>query len=169
MSKKEELQSKIVSLKDKFPQLNNIDWSDVIRKNPDVLENIVSDIVKVEGQRRKVDRSDGTRRINAIYNIDYSEKEFRDSFAILSSNESIRKIASKINVSPAHVYNLREGRAQPTLEIMEQIAFAYNRDPSYFLEYRIHFVLESISSFLTKNPETATAWFSKATNSMVIK
>ncbi len=168
MSKKEELQAKIISLKDKFPQLENIDWSDVIRKNPDILENIVSDIVKTEGSRRKIDRRDGNRRMNAIYNTDHSERAFKDSFTILSTNESIRKTAAKIEASPAHVYNLKEGKAEPTIEIMERIAFAYNRDPSYFLEYRVHYVLQSISCFLMKNPETASAWFCKATNGIII-
>lgn len=164
MSKKKELQERIVSLKEKFPQLEDIDWSDVIRKNPDVLENIVGDIVRVEGSRRRVDRSKGARRVSAIYNIDHSEKQFKDSFTILVGSESLRKTASKIDASPAYVYNLKLGKTEPTLDVMERIALAYDRDPSFFLEYRIHYVLESISSFLLKNPETATAWFSKATN-----
>lgn len=169
MNKKEELQAKIISLKNKFPQLENIDWSEVIRKNPDVLENIVGDIVKTEGSRRKVNRSDKTRRISAIYNTDHSEKPFKESFTILSVNESIRKTASKIEASPAHVYNLKEGKAEPTIEIMERIAIAYNRDPSYFLEYRVHYVLKSISHFLMKNPETASAWYGKTTNGIILK
>jgi hypothetical protein len=165
LSKKKELHEKIISLKEKkFPQLQEIDWSEVLRKNPDVLENIVGDIVKVEGARRKVERSKATRRISAIYNIDHSEREFKESFSILTGSESLRKTASKIDVSPAYVHNLKLGKAQPTLEIMEAIAYAYDRHPSFFLEYRIHYVLESISSFLVKNPETATAWFSKVTN-----
>lgn len=169
MSKKEELQAKIIGLKEKFPQAENIDWSDVIRKNPAVLENLVSGIVKTEGTRRKVDRRDANRRMDAIYDIDHSEKPFKESFGILCSKESIRKTAAKIEVSPAHVYNLKEGKAEPTLEVMEKIAFAYNRNPSYFLEYRIHHVLESISCFLMKNPETASVWFNKATSGIVIK
>ena len=169
MSKKEELQAKIIGLKEKFPQVENIDWSEVIRKNPDVLENIVSGIVKTEGSRRKVDRRDANRRMDAIYDVGDSERPFKESFAILCSKESIRKTAAKIEVSPAHVYNLKEGRAEPTLEIMERIAIAYNYNPSYFLEYRIHYVLESISCFLMKNPETASTWFNKATNGIHIK
>ena len=41
-SKKQELQEKIVSLKENIPQLQNINWSEVINKNPDVLEGIIS-------------------------------------------------------------------------------------------------------------------------------
>ena len=162
MSKKEELYKKIVSLKEDMPQLQELDWSDILRKNPDVLENIVGGVVRTEGQRRRIDRRDGNRRLNAIYDLDHSEKPFCESFIILSGNDSIRKIAAKIEVSPAHVYNLREGKAEPTIEVMERIAVAYHRSPSYFLEYRIHHVLVSISNYLMKNPETASAWFSKA-------
>lgn len=169
MSKKEELQKKIIGLKEEYPQLEDIDWSDVIRKNPDVLENIVSGIVKVEGSRRKTNRRDGSRRMNAMHNVGDSERPFTESFSILCGDATLRSVANKLNCAPAHVYNLKLGRAQPTIEMMERIANAFNYSPSYFLEYRIYYVKESIGNFLMKNPETASTWFEKATRGIEIR
>jgi hypothetical protein len=44
---------------------------------------------------------------------------------------------------------------------MEQIAKAYKKHPSYFLEYRIAKTLVVIDSLLHDSPETATAWYLK--------
>jgi hypothetical protein len=44
---------------------------------------------------------------------------------------------------------------------MEAIAAAYKKDPAFFLEYRIAFVLLHIDQFLQASPETATAWYVK--------
>ena len=167
-SKKQELQEKIVSLKEDIPQLQNINWSEVINKNPDVLEGIVGGIVKSDGKRRRVSRKDGTRRLNQVYSQDFSERPFSESFTIICGKDSLRTTATKTGISYSHVFQLKSGNAIPTIPMMESIAYAYNREPSYFLEYRIHFVLESMSEFLTKNPETATAWFNKAQGIVVV-
>lgn len=161
-TKKQELQEKIVGLKEEIPALQEINWSEVINKNPDVLEGIVSGMMKVDGKRRRISREDGARRLNQVYSQDYSERPFRESFGIICGKDSLRTTASKTGISYSHVFQLKSGNASPTIEMMENIAIAYNREPSYFLEYRIHFVLESMSSFLMKNPETATTWFNKA-------
>jgi transcriptional regulator with XRE-family HTH domain len=151
-----------------MPELNEINWSEVINKNPDVLEGIVGDVVKVDGKRRKVSRQDGTRRLNQVYEQDFSERPFQDSFRIICGKDSLRTTAAKTGISYSHVFHLKSGNATPTIEMMENIAIAYNREPSYFLEYRIHFVLASMTDFLMKNPETATAWFNKS-RGMIIR
>ena len=161
-TKKQELQEKIIHLKEEMPALQEINWSEIINKNPDVLEGIVGGVIKVGGKRRKISRQDGARRLNQVYEQDFSEKPFCESFSIICGKDSLRTTAAKTGISYSHVFQLKSGNATPTIRMMEDIAIAYNREPSYFLEYRIHFVLESMSSFLMKNPEVATTWFNKS-------
>ncbi len=161
-SKKQELHEKITNLKNDMPELQEINWSKLIGNNPEILETIVSGIVKVDGQHRKVANADRSRRINQMYSQEFSEKKFKDAFIILCGKDSLRITANKTNISYSHIFQLKSGNANPTIPMMESIASAYNRQPSYFLEYRIHFILESMSNFLSQNPEIATTWFGKA-------
>jgi transcriptional regulator with XRE-family HTH domain len=59
------------------------------------------------------------------------------------------------------VHRLLNGTVQPSLETMEKIAKAFRKDPSYFVEYRVAFVLISIDKYLSDSPETATVWYHK--------
>ena len=170
MTKKDKIQAKIDKAKEANPHLQNINWGEILQREPDVLNNILGDVARSDTKRRsKIDRKTGTQKLQAMSGTDHSEREFRYAFASICGKESFRKTATKLNISAAHVYNLKEGKAQPTLELMEKIAEVYNRRPSYFLEYRVGMVLMSIESYLTRNPETATVWYSKVqSNSGII-
>lgn len=162
MSKKNNLDEKISALKQKNPQLANINWGKILREEPEVFNGIANGVARVDRNRKsKLDHRTGTRRLHNFIQDDFSEKEFKDAFKIICEKDTIRKTAEKINISPAHVYNLKEGKAQPTIEIMEIIAKAYGRKPEYFIEYRVMNILLSLDNFLSNNPETATVWFNK--------
>jgi len=156
------IDKKIKAAKSKYPELNNINWSEIIRREPDVFNNIIGDIARSDTRRRsKLDRQTGTQKLNALTNTDHAEICFSEAFTIICGKESLRKTAEKLDISYSKVYNLKNGDTEPDIELMEKIAEVYNRKPSYFLEYRIAKVLISIEFFLTQNPETATVWFSK--------
>lgn len=162
MSKKKNLDERISELKSKNPSLANIDWGRILREEPEVFNGLANGVSRIDRNRKsKLDNRTGTRRLHNFIQDDFSEKEFREAFKIICDKDTIRKTAEKIDISPAHVYNLKEGKAQPTLELMEVIAKAYGRKPEYFVEYRIINILASVDKFLLKNPETATVWFNK--------
>jgi transcriptional regulator with XRE-family HTH domain len=162
MAKKNNLDDKISDLKSRRPALANIDWGQILREEPEVFNGLANGVSRVDRNRKsKLDHQTGTRRLHNFIQDDFSEKEFKEAFKIICEKDTIRKTAEKVNISPAHVYNLKEGKAQPTLELMEVIAKAYGRKPEYFVEYRIINVLASVDKFLSKNPETATVWFNK--------
>jgi hypothetical protein len=46
---------------------------------------------------------------------------------------------------------------------MEAIAKAFDKHPSYFLEYRIAAILKSFNDFFMGSPETATHWYTQIT------
>lgn len=170
MNKKDKIQLKINKAKEENPQLSNINWGEIIRREPDVLNNILGDVARSDSKRRsKIDRKTGTQKLSAMTNTDHSESKFCYAFTYVCGDESLRKTAEKLDISYSKVYNLKLGKAEPTFELMEKIAEVYNRKPSYFLEYRVGKVLLSIQSYLTSNPETATAWYSKVNSGIVIR
>lgn len=162
MAKNNSLPVKMEDLKRRRPELRNIDWSRIVREEPEVFNSIANGLVRAnEGRKSKLDNKTGTGRFNQLKQTDFSEKEFKEAFAIMSDGETVRATADKIGVCAAHVHNLKKGKAEPTLEIMEAIASAYDKRPEFFIEYRVAKVLGSIGRFLTHNPETATTWFNK--------
>lgn len=162
MAKKNNLEDKLSVLKSRRPELNNIDWGKILREEPEVFNGIANGVSRIDRNRKsKLDHRTGTRRLHNFIQDDFSEKEFKEAFKIICGEDTMRKTAKKIDSSAAHVYNLKEGKAQPSLELMEVIAEAYGRKPEYFIEYRIINVLASVDKYLISNPETATVWFNK--------
>ena len=144
-----------------FPEIDNVDWAQLMFDSPNVFEGVVGDILKVKHSKKvgKVSKKDGYRKFQTLVGLGRSELPFAEAFKCVTKDETIRRTATKVGVSPAYIYNLQQGTTEPTIEVIEKIADAYGLSPSYFIEYRIAHVLFSIERFLARNPETATAWF----------
>ena len=159
------IQKKIEAAKKNYPQLANINWNDILREDPEILNDVVAGIVRTDTKRKaKINYNVGTQKLHRLQDIDYSELPFTEAFAIMCGDDPLRVIAEKIGVSYSHVYNLRQGISEPSFEIMESIAEAYSRKPSFLLEYRIGTVLLSLEAFMEKNPETASIWYNRVYN-----
>lgn len=160
--KKNKTTQAIEEAKRKNPHLSQINWNEIINNDPDVMNDLASGVARVGGKRKAaINYNVGTQKFHAIQNFDYSELPFDKAFTILCRDTPLRTIARKMDVSPAHVYNLKNGSASPTFEVMEKAAAAFNRKPTFFLEYRIGSVLLSIELYLQRNPETSTVWYNK--------
>lgn len=158
-SKKDQLIENILNASTKDSSLGGVDWDKVI-SDPDGFESIMAIIVKSHSGKKKVkvSKSEGTKMIGHAQGL-YSDASFSISFKHLTGNETIRRSAKKIGISPAFVYNLKTGKAQPSIELIEKIAEAYKVHPCYFLEYRTYYILYAVKEFLVDNPETASSWF----------
>lgn len=151
---------KLKSLKEKYPELENIDWADIFAKNPDILNGIVGNVAR-SGLVRKgaLDRLTGTRQLAMISDSDFSELPFYESLGILASGQDIAEL---LDLTDEEVHGLESGELPISFELIETAAERLGRHPSYFLEYRIMVILESVELFLRRNPEAATSWYSKA-------
>lgn len=158
-SKKEQLVQNILSSHKADPGIGSIDW-DALMEDQDTFESMMSIVVKSYGskQKTKISKSDGIKALNAASGV-YSNAPFSKAFSVLLGDETIRRSAKKIGISPAFVYNLKSGKAVPSIEIIETIAKAYKVHPSYFSEYRMFYILLTMKQFLSSNPEVMSSWF----------
>lgn len=150
-----------------YPQAAQVDWSSVFRSDPDVFARLLGDVLKAEGRgsipgkRPQLDRAEGAKRLAKIAGEDHATVDFAAAFRALTHSLSVRGAARKTGLSQAMTQRLLAGDVQPSFEIMEKVAAAFRKHPSYFLEYRILKVLVFIDKFLTDSPETATYWYDR--------
>ena len=154
-------------VKKEYPSTNNSDWMRAIQLDRDVFTDVLGDVLKTKGKRSKpgkrpvLDRAVAHEELLKLSGQSYSELPFQQSFKALTYGRSIRSIAAKTEIQKDHVHRLLKGTVKPTFEVMEKIAEAFSKDPSYFIEYRVSYVLLMMDSYLSNNPESATIWFRK--------
>lgn len=154
-------------VKQTYPALDSIDWSRALSADSDVFTHVMGDLLKAEGKRSRPGKRPALSRPMAeaelakLTGSSYSEVDFKTAFRALTHGRSIRGIANKCDLQKDHVHRLLNGIVEPSFETMEKVAKAYHKDPSYFLEYRIAFVLLTMDKYLGDSPETATVWYLK--------
>jgi len=154
-------------IEDEHPEALEISWSGVMREDPDVFARILGDVIRSSGgssrpgKRPTLDRGEASAVLLKLLGEDFSEYSFRETFRIMIGKDSMRKVAERTGLALSFVHKLLKSDAQPSYETMSKIAVAYEKEPSFFLEYRIGFVLSIIEDFLTSSPETATSYFQK--------
>lgn len=154
-------------VKETYPNIDSLDWARAMRADQDVFTSVLGDILKAEGKRSRpgkrptLDRGTAVAELEKLSGQSYTELPFDAAFKALTYGRSIRSIANKTGIQKDHVHRLLQGKVQPTFEVMEKVAEAFRKDPSYFIEYRVAFVLMSIDKYLTSNPDTATVWYLK--------
>jgi transcriptional regulator with XRE-family HTH domain len=153
---------KIHRLREEFPEIRNINWSEILNSEPEVFRSLAGDVAKSSAPKKeKASNSTGAQGLAQLTNVDYSELGFLDALDVLWGDRSISDMVFKTGISRQLIYNMKRGLREPTFEEMEQIARAFGKDPSFFLEYRIGKALAAIDVFLQRSPETATAWYLK--------
>lgn len=154
-------------IEEKHPDALNASWVEALREEPDMFAKIIGDIIRSSGgssrpgKRPTLDRAEASAVLSKLMGEDYSEYQFVETFQILVGDDSMRKVAKRTGLALSFVHKLLNGVAHPSYETLEKIAIAYGKEPSFFLEYRIGFVLAVVDDFLSSSPETATAWYQK--------
>lgn len=167
-------------IKEEFPSVAKVDWDTALDFDPTLLSSLLADLLKAEGRRTRpgkrppLDRQLAETELAKVTSSDYSEYPFGVAFKALVHGRSIRNIAHKTGLDRTQVHRLLGGRSGeapllPSFETMAQIAKSFNRDPSYFLEYRTAHILFALDNFFQENPETATVWFKKLKTAGKIK
>lgn len=154
---------KIKNLREIYPKINNINWSEILKEEPEVFHSVVNGISKTNKNNAN------NLKVAKIMDTNYSELNFIDSLNVLWGTMSFRAMSEKTGIPLASIQKIRSGDMTPSYETMEQIAKSFNIDPSYFLDYRIAKILSCIDSYLTNSPETATSWYKKIEKNKGIK
>lgn len=155
-------------IKDLYPSTALLDWYEVFYQDPVILGRIVNDIIKLDqsrsgkpGKRPSLDEEGASDRLRKLRDDDHTTLPFVDAFRLLMADRSVRAMAAKVDIDKSFVHRLMKGDADPTLEIMEKISKAFNKHPSYFVEYRIGYVLAMIDHKLMQSPETSVVLYNK--------
>lgn len=145
-----------------FPRAVKLDWHEAFR-DVELWGNLLQDLIKLDdtkpgrsGPRPIVPREIAEQRLKQMLRTDFSDLEFRDAFDVLREKRSIRSIAAKTGLDRNMVQRLLSGEKEPDLQLMEQIAIAFKKQPAYFLEWRTAYVLGALESRMMTSPEMTT-------------
>lgn len=153
---------------EQFPVAVTLDWRKAFANDVELWGRLVKDLLKVDqtvpgrsGPRPVLDRSAAERRLKQFMRVDYSELWFQEAFTVLCGNRSHRHLATKLKMDRNLIQRLLSGKKQPTIQIMEQIAEAFGKDPSYFVEYRMAYILGALSAKMDQAPEMSIDLYNK--------
>ena len=159
---------RIAMIEKQFPSVAKLDWYKLFDQDPEVLGHIINDILKVDqaqpgrpGKRPAIDVGMAEIRLRQMNNEDYSTLPFNEAFRILAGKRSVRSLVAKTGLGRNHVHGLLTGKFGPTAEVMEAIAGAFKKDPSYFYEYRLAYILAVLSYKLENARESTVPMFLK--------
>lgn len=152
-----------------FPIADRLDWKEALR-DVDLYGRVLKDILRMDqaneewagpGPRPVLDQQRARERLRQFMGDDYSYLPFREAFDVLAGDRSIRHLANKIGFGAHNTWNLKNGHKEPDLYTLEVIAKAFNKDPSYFVEYRIAYVLGALGDQMSTNPEMTVDLYRK--------
>lgn len=165
-------QERYNSLVGTFPSLNRTDWGSAFREDPDIFTALLADLVKVKNKqlnpgkkRPALSKREVLQELARLADADYSTLDFYQTFKILVGNRSIRSVSNRTGLGKSYVYQLLNKERTPSFETLEKIAKGFKKHPSYFLEWRVGFILYNLDKFLTASPEIAITWYNKTRKS----
>lgn len=159
-----------VAIRQEFPLSTELNWHKIFTEDPAILGIIINDILKLDqsrsgkpGKRPSLEEDSTSDRLKKIQNIDHTEKSFPEALKDLCDGRSIRAISAKTGLDKSYVHRLLSGNAVPSAETMISIAESFDKDPSYFLEYRINCILSILENRLIAAPESSVVFYNKVT------
>lgn len=151
-----------------FPSTTNLNWYKIFKEDPAIMGAIVNDIIKAAqaspsrpGKRASVDSKIANKELRTLAGDDYSLEDFATSLKILMGKTSIRKTATMVGTDRNTIDRLIRNKMVPTAAIMEDLAKAFGKDPSFFVEYREYWILEMLRRQLNKVPESSITFYRK--------
>jgi transcriptional regulator with XRE-family HTH domain len=166
---KMEWEDRYVVIKQEFPSAERLNWAEALR-DVEVLGKVIRDILKDTlaeegttgpGPRPPLPMKEGSNRLRQLEGEDYSDYEFPEAFYILAQGRSVRHLARKLNMNSTLVYNLLKAKKHPDMATMEMIAKTFEKRPSYFLEYRVGYIVGALADKLVKTPDITIPIYAK--------
>lgn len=163
-----------------YPGAGSVDWHKVLTET-DVFASVMREILRFDmapsgrdGSRPAVSEEQGALRLSQLLGQDYTTLPFREVVGLVARGDSCREIAQKTGIPRESVRRLLRGYTEakgvrypvePTAYDLEQIAKAYGRDPSYFMEYRILYVTGAVVDFLRRHPDVSVSTYRRVRRS----
>lgn len=155
-------------IQEKFPSTVELDWERVFRSDPHILGQLINDILKVDlavpgrpGKRPALDSKAAGERLRRMVGDDYTALPFVDAVYILMGDHSVLWLAQKTGLNKSHVYRIMSGHVTPTMDNVETVAKAFGKDPSYFTEYRLYYILGVMSRKLESMPDSTVGFYKR--------
>lgn len=144
-------------------------WVGVFNKDMNVWASIMRDVLKRDqselsdrtgaGRLAPLDYEDGLKALRRLVGNDYSMAPFAETFKVISEGKSISSIRTKTGLSRTQIFRLLNGHIRPDIPTMEAVAKGFKKSPSFFLEYRVAFVLTAMAERLESLPESTVDYF----------
>lgn len=150
----------------RFPTVENFNWDRALEQDMDLFGRVVRDILKAElavpgrpGPRPSLDSGDSTRRMQQLLGKDFSCLPFHEALAVLKGKRSLRSLAAKVHLNKDLLHKLLTQKVEPDGYCMRLCAEAFDKHPSYFLEWRILWITAAMVRRLEWSPETTIDLF----------
>lgn len=172
MSRKEDWEVRYRKIKEHYPSVEDFKWSGALDYDPDVFTQVMNDLLKAEGKRSRpgkrptLSRDVAENELAKLSGADFSEYPFGRALQALISAlppevQTYRSLSARTGCNKDYLVKYVKGTLLPSFSDIEKIAASFNKDPSYFLEYRTAYVLMAVDKYLMGNPEIATVWHLK--------
>lgn len=155
-------------IREQFPSIASLDWSKVFSADPVVFGKIINDIIKADtstpgkaGKRPSLDSDVADAGWTRLRDEDYALEPFVQVFNKMKEHRSVSTLANKTGLNRSYVFKLLKGDAQPSVYDMQQIAKAFGKMPSFFMEYRVAYLCSLIVTQMDKHPEASIVYYTK--------
>lgn len=151
-----------------FPSTSQLAWERAFKNDSALFGEVLRGILKYDqarkgkpGPRPVANREDSEVRLSQFMGEDYTLDPMPVALKHLKGERSIRGLAAKTGVNYNTIFALLHGKVQPDLLTMTQIAEAFGKHPSYFIEYRLHFVVAAMVEKMQEWPEASIVAYRK--------
>lgn len=155
-----------------FPSVNQLDWDKVYAQDPTIAGKIINEIIKTDtadrtkpGKRPHLDPSVADQHFRKLVGDEYSIRPFNEALTILKGSMSIRRLADHVGLDKCMIHDFLRGISRPKVEHIEKVAKAFNKNPEYFLEYRVAYINSFIAEKFYEAPESSVVFFKKLRSS----
>lgn len=165
--------SDLTAIRSQFPSVDQLDWEKAFEVDIDLYGKVWKDILKYDlagegrpGPRPALEIGPAIKRFMQLTDDDFTMRPFREAVGLISNNMSVRKLSSRTGLDRNTVHRLMKGTIEPDNYEMEVVAAAFGRLPSFFLEYRIGYILSMIHVHMMRYPESSVGPYLRIRNAL---
>lgn len=163
--KKAPWQDRVKLVHEVFPSYKRLDW---YRAFDDIslFGRVLRDILKTDqaepgrsGPRPNLDRDPALEKLREYMGSDYADVPFAQALKLISRGASLHGVARKTGVAYTTLQRHVTGERPVDMVTLERIALAYKKDPGFFVEYRVAYVLAALGDRMVISPETTVGLY----------
>jgi len=151
------------------PQTRDVDWTNIFVDDPQILGDLINDVIKVgisrPGRPGKRSASSGIAimdDLKRLSNEDHSHLGFPEALREAMRTRSLRQTALLSGLDKMVVTRLLRGVGEPpTMSHMEALAEGLRKSPGYFKEYRAAYVASAIYEALMSAGEQSVIFYDR--------